>query len=1704
VFLLFFLSLAAAFSEWAQSIDVAQQPLVAEKAIDPNVVLLYEQTGSMGNNWAPHFPGEDYYYSGAHQDRALRAQGYQNAGTLEVNEGDRLLIGSPLINDLYYNPERTYQPPFYYDSGKLKRYPNSDTLSVFPTMKINGFPVRAGDNNPDHVGKIRLDVNRNAPPPGVHYWEYANAEGGWKEGGMAVSCRGAHCGVDMAGYVDYVPGFASMRDNPNYDPTLNPEDSRNNYEYWAFRTVEAGSWFRTSRTVPAFKSRAAAQNQTLVRQRACPTVFKTVEESRQYYEGKKAGPLTGRPLMTPPPLMAADDEGKKRGVPHGQCRNTYRVWGPASMGNVKGYTSTSYFRRNFNGQDDPADARPLNLPNGRPWCMRRTYADLTGPKSGTSLGYIVTDGNSNPESGANSYYATYTRLQSGAATHHQNSVGSKFSPMEYTPFTDTWSNGASASWETPSTNRVRMPLNCFAGRHVIGDVNGDGVYDHLDKARENEPVSYFAYKGKLWGAVMPTGSDVNALRTCLPSGARNACGNLNGPEQSLLHLAASHVGDDGELVMDNPPRRRTGKEEIRNYMNWFTYYRSRALAAKSAMSLSFAALLDRNDTTKASGLMKGQFIRLGYGLTSDPALELDSPTDNHGPGQQGSRSGSGVVPFRDFPADAKHPDDILPDGTPKPGARPHPYAGQKFVRQFYDFIATDATSWGAYDNTRGRRLHRSLNTVGKYYTTLAPWRTYPPVGHVAGGVGGRDGDDGKVYGCRRSFAILVGDGDSDEQYACLNNAGPNPARPGTFANCDVTQTTGPVIWRTDTDNLPMNGSGGRADLGSYQYFPQPPFTSLTNDPRHPVFGSIADIALYYWMRDLRPDVPNLLSPTDKNPAFWQHMQTFTMTVGADGSLTDTEVNNLLAKSSRGGATSSIYWTYPGWLDSYYERVDDVMRAGLAGHGGTASATNSDDFARKLTAALTEVSGTPTKSGGMPAIGSGDRKAETLTLRSRYVPGSWTSVLEAVPQKNGKLAAKALWEAGRTLTVQFATPLRVSLRKVFTWDQSAGKGVAFDSSLSASIKGVLDAPVDRAAGGGSSATVRDVCPFAHSAANCAFGDGTPYDVNLLIAWLRGDRSKEDTAGAYAAYPNGFRRREILLGDSIDKTPYLLGNYEFNDYGYGGFDCGQGVKAARGRASCPTNAFFSATAIDDYVRRAASLHAKRVSGNKNGTAFFPANDGMLHAIDLANGMELFAYVPAGVHGNLKALADPEYRANHRYYVDGEPLVKDVLFGSQWRSVLVGHTGRGGRSFFALDVEDAKNFSAGDVLWEFTDPDLGAPVDGEGVITPVAGFQGDNGKWAVLFGNGYNSDHGDACLFVVSLGKSASPKAEKICVPAQGQGAQNGLGVPVAVDTDGDGAVDVAYAGDLLGNLWKFNLRTMRVTEKLLRATDKRGRPQPIVAPPLPVPVKESGGGYNVLQLIAGTGKYIEKKDVTSTQAQSLYGVRDMRPLSTNGTATRANLLERAYDPGRQDRGDLFQRTGAPPEYHAHTWKLRVNTPAASETPKYGAGQMGWVIDLDGKNMRNWLIRAQGTRVKNPWHLAQPTILPGEDPCASTLTGGVMEINLETGGWIKSALYSSIKNQANIWIDDETYGEEINRDGKFGKSELQIPVPDPNKPGGTLMARLNDTADSRVVILGKAPPNPCQNGPLLAAGKNNPYQANPCAGGRPSGRQSWRQLR
>ena len=384
-----------------------------------------------------------------------------------------------------------------------------------------------------------------------------------------------------------------------------------------------------------------------------------------------------------------------------------------------------------------------------------------------------------------------------------------------------------------------------------------------------------------------------------------------------------------------------------------------------------------------------------------------------------------------------------------------------------------------------------------------------------------------------------------------------------------------------------------------------------------------------------------------------------------------------------------------------------------------------------------------------------------------------------------------------------------------------------------------------------------------------------------------------------------------------------------------------------------------------------YVSNYKANRSEVVYVGANDGMLHAFDALTGAELFSYVPTGVYGKLKNLMLPNYGSPenpHQYSVDGPLFVGDAYINGQWRNILVGTLGAGGRGLFALDVTNPTSFDESDVLFEITSaqmPELGN-VTGKPVIAPT----GDG--WKIILGNGYNSDAGTAELLVIDL---ENPLTESLTIDTDGSGS-NGLAAP-ALKPGNDGIIDAAYAGDLLGNMWKFDLTDNNPSNwsvaiksgstplPLFTAayTDASGNlvRQPITsAPTLGLNAEKN----NATMVYFGTGSYLTSSDnAPGTAVQSVYALAD----EGDNIAGRGSLFEKVIS---ADDG------------------ISREVDDDGDTTWWADNVAGWYLDLQYNGA------VTGERIiSKPLllfdRLIFPTLITSSNPCAFGGSGWSMEL-------------------------------------------------------------------------------------------------------------------
>ena len=455
----------------------------------------------------------------------------------------------------------------------------------------------------------------------------------------------------------------------------------------------------------------------------------------------------------------------------------------------------------------------------------------------------------------------------------------------------------------------------------------------------------------------------------------------------------------------------------------------------------------------------------------------------------------------------------------------------------------------------------------------------------------------------------------------------------------------------------------------------------------------------------------------------------------------------------------------------------------------------------------------------------------------------------------------------------------------------------------------------------------------------------------------------------------------------------------------------------------------------------IHSSPVYVGDNNTVFVGSNSGFLHAFNASTGDERFAFAPSSLLAHMPRLSDPNYV--RRYFVDGELAVSQRANTGN-RNILVGFLGRGGRGLFALDVTDPANFgatgNASRALWEAYgagDNDMGYLL-GRPMIAKVQGRNtNDPPIDVVIFGNGYNSPNGRAVLYVKNLHTGAL--ISKIDTGVGSAASPNGLASP-GLALDANGVVQHVYAGDLEGNVWKFDLahrnpnqwgsffRRGNTPEPFFVATNAAGVRQPITAP-ITVATNNVVGDPHMGKrfVFFGTGSYMRATDPADQRVQSFYGLIDEGAQITGRTALRQRSINQ-----------VGTFAGRP---------VRTFSVASAGDM---AGRQGWFLD--------WVdppaATARGERVVSAARII-PTVVPAlvvssiipvaDDPCIPGGTGFLNLLNPFSGGSITVGLLDV--NQDGSFADDRLGGQFIaSFDPGIGLLSEPVPVGDRLVVGGS----------------------------------------------------------
>jgi type IV pilus assembly protein PilY1 len=667
----------------------------------------------------------------------------------------------------------------------------------------------------------------------------------------------------------------------------------------------------------------------------------------------------------------------------------------------------------------------------------------------------------------------------------------------------------------------------------------------------------------------------------------------------------------------------------------------------------------------------------------------------------------------------------------------------------------------------------------------------------------------------------------------------------TASTLAATPVSGPTTSTTSDDNPGVDGTKTTVD------------TNTTNGGS---VNTLADVAAYYFDTDLRDEslgnctgalgggssVCGVKTGTNiSNPI--QNMTTFTVGLGVNGTLKyDKKYIGQAAGDFYDLTQGSKNWPVPTVSDSGGDptNIDDLWHAAVNGRGQYFSAGDPAQLVESLTSALLKIE---EKVGAASAAATSTLQpvdGDNDVFVAQFTSAKWVGDLQrySIDPKKGTISTTFDWSASAKLT---ARDLSTTPRKIYYFKPSGGTAGTLQEFTYANItadglNGNFDNFCSKTGVGGGSSPLQCDTIIDKTEANKG---------SNLVNYLRGE--------AHADY----RPRDSRLGDIINGAPIFVGapKFRYTENGYASF-------------------------------------ASSKSG-RDGVVYVAANDGMLHAFDRLTGEEKWAYIPSMMIPNLYKLADTAYANNHQFFVDGSPQVGDIYVGGAWKTILVGGLNAGGRAYYALDITDPNNPVA---LWEFSnahDANLGLTF-GNPIITKRAG-----GTWVVVFASGYNNTvgggNGNGHLFVLNADTGVKltslPTLDASNNPVGSTGTPSGLAkINAWIDSEIDNSALRFYGGDLLGNMWRFDIdNRVAPNGKALRLAQLvvSGKAQPITTKPALAEVDYLGTKYAVVYV--GTGKYLGTGDLSNTDQQSVYAFKDkltatpLGDLRTSGTMVTQTL-------------------------------------------------------------------------------------------------------------------------------------------------------------------------------------------------------------------------
>ncbi|MCP3940827.1 MAG: hypothetical protein GY710_05015 [Desulfobacteraceae bacterium] len=839
------------------------------------------------------------------------------------------------------------------------------------------------------------------------------------------------------------------------------------------------------------------------------------------------------------------------------------------------------------------------------------------------------------------------------------------------------------------------------------------------------------------------------------------------------------------------------------------------------------------------------------------------------------------------------------------------------------------------DSSGGTPLRTALNNVGRYF-------------HMDDGNSGNlgdspfaDADEGGA--CQQAFAIVITDG----------------------------------FWNGSSPGV------GNQDADTSNLFDGAPYADNYDD-------TLADVAMKYFKNDLAGSLDDVVPTNSCDQATHQHMVTYGVSFGVEGTLTPSDYDSCLLDNS------TPVWPNPTSGDQ--QKIDDLYHATINGRGLFFSAANPQELVQSLVDVTSNIA-SRISSGASVSVNGEELNSGTTLYQASYLSDSWTGDVTAYPVNpvTGEIQkeeADILWHASDELQ-----NLLASDRNIVSYDPVTGMGIDFlYSELNADQQTQLN-------------------PDAAEA-------------QKVVSYIRGEEI------------SGFRSRTKKLADIIHSAPLLMGE----------------------------------------------------------TVYVGGNDGMLHAFNSNTGQERFAYIPDLVMHNYYNDSDPEKSFfasgyEHRFFVDLTPSAKEGIDLEQdsadtLYTLLVGGLGKGGHGYYCLDITNADSRSSATIVtdiipmvqWEY--PKDSTPQDEiddlgysfsmpiivkSNIVSSESSSSHSKYKWVVIFGNGYDSTNGSSVLYILGLDGQLIKKIDT------GALGCNGLSTPSVIDVDNDLRADYVYAGDLNGNLWKFDLTSSNSSQWEVAYKESASVPAPFFS----VPGKSITSKPDVMRhcdynqtntnltcseddvpgymVMFGTGKYLNEADRISTADEYIFGLWDygddaddseyLGTFNETGTPQLSNLnskitlLEQTEESASGYYNGVYLRILTD---NSPSWEIKCDaTSTQNPDPDPDSSEpanAGWFFQLSGgeRVIKDVIIRDN--------NLIYLTFKPDVSPCSGGGNSIIHEVDACSGGRLSTAQFD-INNdrqideddliEIEVVIDGVTSKQKVAATGKLTTGLLHIPV-------------------------------------------------------------------